>query len=155
MEKAVWKPMLVPFIWLSYVSEENLVLCSTWLVKDAWECMSAAAFTTQQRDGVLEIFIEVKTLQGHRLSRKECWQGHVLSLFLECGASAHVPIPWNATKKHLWYVPGSKMCLCSRFAALLIIKFRLPTYMSWFHGQSGELAECTSYWILKEQLQEE
>lgn len=55
--------------------------------------MSAAAFTTQQKDGVLEIFIEMKTLQGQRLSRKECWQGHVLSLFLECGASAHVPIP--------------------------------------------------------------
>lgn len=55
--------------------------------------MSAAAFTTEQRDGVLEIFIELKTLQGHRLLKRECWQRHMLSLFLEYGASAHVPSP--------------------------------------------------------------
>lgn len=32
--------------------------------------------------------------------------------------------------------PGSKMCLCSGFAAFLI-KFRLATYVSWFNGQLG------------------
>lgn len=32
--------------------------------------MSAAAFTTQQRDGVLEIFIELKTLQDADLSAR-------------------------------------------------------------------------------------
>lgn len=55
--------------------------------------MSAAAFTTEQRDGALEIFIKLKTLQGHRLLKRECWQGHMQSLFLEYGASAHVPRP--------------------------------------------------------------
>lgn len=55
--------------------------------------MSAAAFTTEQIDGALEVFIELKTLQGHRLIKKECRQGHMLSLFLECGASARIPIP--------------------------------------------------------------
>lgn len=55
--------------------------------------MSAAAFTTEQRDGVLEGFIELKTLQGHRLIKRECWQGHMLSLFLECGDSAYIRIP--------------------------------------------------------------
>lgn len=62
-------------------------------MKDAWECMSAAAFTAEQRDGVLDIFIDLKTLKGHRLTKRECWQGHMLSLFLECGASAHVLVP--------------------------------------------------------------
>lgn len=70
-----------------------MVLCNIWLLKGAWECMSAAAFTIEQRDGILEIFIELKTLQGHRLTKRKCWQGHMLSLFLEYGASAQYLVP--------------------------------------------------------------
>lgn len=47
--------------------------------------MSAAAFTAEQRDGVLEIFIELKTLKGHRLTKRECWQDTCLVYFWSVG----------------------------------------------------------------------
>lgn len=62
-------------------------------MKGAWEHVSVAAYSGTLFICSVGVFIELKTLQGHRLIKRDCRQGHVVSFFLKCGASAILPFP--------------------------------------------------------------
>lgn len=60
-------------------------------MKGAWEHVSVAAYSRTLFICSVVVFIELKTLQGHGLTKRERQQGHVVNLFLECGASVILP----------------------------------------------------------------
>lgn len=62
-------------------------------MKGAWEHVSVAEYSGTLFICSVVVSIELNTLQGHRLIKRECQQGHVVSLFLESGASAILPFP--------------------------------------------------------------
>lgn len=62
-------------------------------MKGAWGHVSVAAYSGTLFICSVVVFTELKTLQGHRLIKRECQQGPVVSLFLECGTSVILPFP--------------------------------------------------------------
>lgn len=94
-------------------------------MKGAWQHVSVAECSGTLFICSIVVSVELNTLQGHRLTKRECQQRRVVSLFLESGASVILPFPWGAAKKHLWYAPGNK-CSCAADVLLLCYNSDFP-----------------------------
>lgn len=61
-------------------------------MKGAWENVAEGAYCGTLIYSIV-VFIKLKRLQGQGLIKWECWQGHVVSLLVERGASVVLPFP--------------------------------------------------------------